>query len=81
MAQREATPMHVQEINMLIPIAKKQADDLVAGLKETRVIQLGGFDRVWSVLFHRTMNQLTVASGLRKAYIPKNIFSGMRRGA
>ena len=62
---------------MFIPEAAKRADKLVGGLTKDRIQECGGANRVWSTLFARIMNQLTVEAGLRRAYIPENIFEGL----
>ena len=75
--KKTITSVHQQKINAFIPEATKNADRLVGGLTKERIQECGGVNRVWSTLFTRIMNRLTVNAGLRKAYLPKNIFEGI----
>ena len=75
--KKTITSVHQQKINSFISEATKTTDKLVGGLTKKRIQEYGGVNRVWSTLFTRVMNQLTVGAGLRRAYIHENIFEGL----
>jgi len=55
---------HVAKINAFIPEAEKIARKAV---KDSKRINVGAVANLYSREFHRAMNQLTVAAGLRVA--------------